>query len=88
MRKVRDRNRFAGAGVTAGLDMGLAMLAAIRDPLHAQSEQLLAEYDPAPPFQAGTPHKAPREAVRMMAPMLESFSATARETAQAIARTW
>lgn len=87
-RVVIDRNRITGAGVTAGLDMGLTMLAGMRDPLYAQSVQLLAEYDPAPPFQAGTPGKAPREAVGMMSAMFEGFTETARETAQAIARTW
>ena len=58
-RVVRDRNRITGAGVTAGLDFGLAMVAELRDPVYAQGVQLGCEYDPQPPFHAGSTRTAP-----------------------------
>ena len=57
-RIVRDRNRVSGGGVTAGLDFGLALLALLRGEEAAKSVQLMMEYDPAPPFDVGTPDKA------------------------------
>jgi cyclohexyl-isocyanide hydratase len=53
-RYVRDRNRITAAGVTAGLDFALSLVAALRDDIYAQSVQLLAQYAPDPPFNAGT----------------------------------
>ncbi len=58
-RVVRDRNRITGAGVTAGLDFGLTMIAEMRGDTYAQMAQLLCEYDPHPPFNAGSAHTAP-----------------------------
>ena len=57
-RVVMDRNRVTGGGVTAGLDFGLTLLAELRGEQVAQVTQLALEYDPEPPFQAGTPEKA------------------------------
>jgi len=57
-RVVRDVNRLTGAGVTAGLDFGLTLVAALAGEEHARKVQLLAEYDPAPPFDAGSPASA------------------------------
>jgi cyclohexyl-isocyanide hydratase len=57
-RIVRDRNRVSGGGVTAGLDFGLALLALLRGEEAAKTVQLMMEYDPAPPFDVGTPDKA------------------------------
>lgn len=72
-RVVRDRNRITGAGVTAGIDFGLTMLAEMRDADYAQGVQLLAEYDPQPPFNAGSPDKAPAEVTAMMRAMFTDF---------------
>lgn len=60
-RIVVDRNRVTGGGVTAGLDFGLKLIALLRSPAQAQAQaiQLYLEYDPAPPFNAGSPEKAP-----------------------------
>jgi cyclohexyl-isocyanide hydratase len=58
-RVVRDRNRITGAGVTAGIDFGLAVVAELRDQETAEKIQLMLEYDPAPPFRAGSPRTAP-----------------------------
>jgi cyclohexyl-isocyanide hydratase len=57
-RVVRDRNRLTGAGVTAGLDFGLTLVAELSDAAFAGKVQLLAEYDPEPPFDTGSPAKA------------------------------
>jgi cyclohexyl-isocyanide hydratase len=57
-RIVFDRNRVTGGGVTAGIDFALALTAAIRGEAHAKAVQLGLEYDPAPPFDAGSPAKA------------------------------
>ncbi|GAB2681879.1 DJ-1/PfpI family protein [Thalassiella azotivora] len=48
-----------GAGVSAGIDMALTLVAEIAGPEVAQSIQLGIEYDPQPPFDAGSPEKAP-----------------------------
>ncbi len=72
-RVVRDRNRVTGAGVTAGLDFGLTMLAELRDPTYAECCQLMAEYDPEPPFHAGSLKTAPAEVKAPMIEMLAGF---------------
>ncbi|MET9493772.1 DJ-1/PfpI family protein [Streptomyces sp. NPDC006552] len=51
------------AGVSAGIDMGLTLLGRIAGDEHAQAVQLLTEYDPQPPYDAGSPHKAPARLV-------------------------
>jgi cyclohexyl-isocyanide hydratase len=58
-RVVRDRNRITGAGVTAGIDFGLALAAELFGPAAAQRIQLAIEYAPAPPFDSGSPATAP-----------------------------
>ena len=57
-RVVFDRNRVTGGGVTAGIDFALALTAAIRGEAHARMIQLALEYDPAPPFDSGSPDRA------------------------------
>jgi cyclohexyl-isocyanide hydratase len=57
-RVVFDRNRVTGGGVTAGIDFGLALAAKIAGEDHARFIQLSLEYDPAPPFDSGSPDKA------------------------------
>jgi cyclohexyl-isocyanide hydratase len=57
-RVVRDGNIFTGGGVTAGIDFALTIVAEIGGPHVAQRIQLGIEYDPAPPFDSGTPNKA------------------------------
>lgn len=57
-RTVVDRNRVTGGGVTAGIDFALTLTAMIRGDAHAKAVQLSLEYDPAPPFDSGSPEKA------------------------------
>ena len=57
-RVVADRNRLTGAGVSAGLDLGLFLSALLAGEQAAQTIQLQLEYDPQPPFQSGAPERA------------------------------
>lgn len=59
-RVVQDRNRITGGGVTAGIDFGLTIAALLRSQAEAEAIQLVIEYAPAPPFNAGTPETAPK----------------------------
>jgi transcriptional regulator GlxA family with amidase domain len=52
-----------GAGVSAGIDMALTLAAMIAGDDVAKTLQLASEYDPQPPFDAGTPDKAPQHIV-------------------------
>lgn len=65
-RVVTDRNRLTGGGVTAGIDFGLTLLAALRGEEIAKVTQLTLEYDPAPPFDTGTPDAAGPELTAMV----------------------
>lgn len=58
-RVVWDGNVVTGGGVTAGIDFGLQMVAALRGRQYAEAIQLQAEYNPMPPLNAGTPDSAP-----------------------------
>ncbi|MGX1134604.1 putative intracellular protease/amidase [Streptomyces glaucescens] len=62
-RVVFDGKYVTAAGVSSGIDMGLALLGRIAGDEHAQAVQLLTEYDPQPPYDAGAPHKAPAHLV-------------------------
>ena len=57
-RVVFDRNRVTAAGISAGLDFALALSARLRGEDYARTAQLVAEYAPHPPFDAGTPSSA------------------------------
>ena len=50
---------ITAAGVSAGIDMALHLVSRELGPEVAQSVQLGIEYDPQPPFDAGSPQKAP-----------------------------
>jgi putative intracellular protease/amidase len=62
-RVVFDGKLATSAGVTAGIDMALGLVARIANEQMAQAIQLGIEYDPQPPFDAGSPEKAPAEIV-------------------------
>jgi cyclohexyl-isocyanide hydratase len=84
-RVVLDRNRATGGGVTAGIDFGLTMVAALRDDAYAKAVQLLAEYDPEPPFEAGSPARAPAETTELITAMFAEFIGRARMVSSASA---
>ncbi|SDC91533.1 DJ-1/PfpI family protein [Streptomyces prasinopilosus] len=58
-RVVTDGKFITAAGVSAGIDMGLTLVGRIAGDEHAQLVQLGTEYDPRPPYDAGSPRKAP-----------------------------
>ncbi|WP_112489740.1 DJ-1/PfpI family protein [Streptomyces bacillaris] len=58
-RVVFDGKYVTAAGVSSGIDMGLALLGRIAGDDTARSVQLLTEYDPQPPYDCGSPEKAP-----------------------------
>jgi transcriptional regulator GlxA family with amidase domain len=60
-RVVEQGKIITAAGVSSGIDMGLALAAKIAGDDVAQAIQLMIEYDPAPPFDAGAADKAPPE---------------------------
>ncbi|MFF0227730.1 DJ-1/PfpI family protein [Streptomyces sp. NPDC004629] len=62
-RVVFDGKYVTAAGVSSGIDMGLALLGRIAGDEHAQAVQLMTEYDPQPPYDAGSPAKAPAHLV-------------------------
>ncbi|MFF0588350.1 DJ-1/PfpI family protein [Streptomyces sp. NPDC003781] len=62
-RVVTDGKYVTAAGVSSGIDMGLTLLGRIAGDEHAQAVQLLTEYDPQPPYDAGSPAKAPAHLV-------------------------
>ncbi len=70
-RYVEDGKTITAAGVSAGIDMALYLVGREAGPEVAQAIQLGIEYDPDPPFDAGSPQKAP-------APIVEMVSAISR----------
>jgi transcriptional regulator GlxA family with amidase domain len=65
-RVVFDGKIVTAAGVSAGIDMALALAARVAGEDVAQAIQLGIEYDPQPPFDAGAPHKAPAAIVALL----------------------
>jgi transcriptional regulator GlxA family with amidase domain len=65
-RVVTDGKYVTAAGVSSGIDMGLALLGRISGDFVAQSVQLGIEYDPQPPYDAGAPEKAPADVVELI----------------------
>jgi putative intracellular protease/amidase len=62
-RVVEQGKVITAAGVSSGIDMALHLTAKIAGAEFAQAIQLMIEYDPQPPFDAGSPAKAPAEIV-------------------------
>lgn len=87
-RVVIDRNRVTGGGVTAGTDFGLTLAARLSNEANAQGIQLALEYNPAPPFQAGTPETAPAQITERARKRLGPFLESAQQAAQAAAKSW
>jgi putative intracellular protease/amidase len=76
--RVAERGKvITGAGVTAGLDMALTLAARLTSPEVAQAIQLGLEYDPQPPFDAGSPAKAPAEIVELVRGAVTAMDAAA-----------
>jgi transcriptional regulator GlxA family with amidase domain len=65
-RVVEQGKVVTAAGVSSGIDMGLTLVARIAGDDYAQGVQLGIEYDPQPPFDAGSLDKAPAPVVEFM----------------------
>jgi len=65
-RVVEQGKVMTAAGVSAGIDMALTLAARIAGDDVAKAIQLGIEYDPQPPFDAGSPQKAPAEIVALL----------------------
>ena len=65
-RVVIDGKFITAAGVSSGNDMGLALVGKVAGDRHARAVQLGTEYDPQPPYDAGSPQKAPAALVNEM----------------------
>ena len=61
-----DRNRVTGGGVTAGIDFALTLVSLLVNRQTAEAIQLRLEYNPAPPFNAGSPDTAPPEILALL----------------------
>ena len=76
-RVVEDRNRITSAGVTAGLDLAFVVAAKLAGVNYAKAEMLNTEYDPDPPFRAGSPKDAGEVVTgalrRMYAPLMTAM---------------
>jgi transcriptional regulator GlxA family with amidase domain len=81
-RVVRDGNVITGGGVTAGIDFALTVVAEIAGPAAAQSIQLMLEYAPAPPFDAGSPETAPHAILERMRERTSQLLAERRAAVQ------
>ena len=85
-RVVVDGNVITGAGVTSGIDFGLTVAAELHGDEVARRIQLQIEYDPAPPFQAGSPDKAGDETAGFMRQAASELTAKRAEVARRIGR--
>jgi cyclohexyl-isocyanide hydratase len=68
-----DRNRVTGGGVTAGIDFALTLVSIMVDRPTAEMIQLRLEYNPAPPFNSGSPDTAPPEILARMRERIAPF---------------
>ncbi|WP_043366711.1 DJ-1/PfpI family protein [Belnapia sp. F-4-1] len=84
-RVVVDGNWVFAAGVTAGIDGALRLVAELRGDAAAQAIQLSMVYAPEPPFDAGTPASAPPEIVAAMRESVSAITAQREATARKVA---
>ena len=82
-----DRNRVTGGGVTAGIDFALTLVSILVDRQTAEAIQLRLEYNPAPPFDAGSPDTASPEVLAILKERVAPFQERRRvAVARAAAR--
>ena len=87
-RVVIDRNRMTGGGVTAGIDFGLVIVAQLFGEEAAKRKQLALEYDPQPPFNAGSPRTAGRALADQIRAGLEPLNRQIPDLARRAAASW
>ena len=84
-RVARDGNILTGGGVTAGIDLALVVAAELAGAELAQSIQLMIEYAPAPPFNAGRPETAPPEILAVVRKRMDALMPSRTAGAEAAA---
>jgi putative intracellular protease/amidase len=62
-----DHRIITAAGVSSGIDMALRLVELLVDRTAAEASQLMIEYDPQPPFDAGAPTKASAAVIERVA---------------------
>jgi cyclohexyl-isocyanide hydratase len=77
-----DRNRITGGGVTAGIDFALTLISIMVDRPTAEAVQLRLEYNPAPPFNSGSPDTAPPEILARIKDRIAPFAQRREEAVQ------
>jgi transcriptional regulator GlxA family with amidase domain len=82
-RVVWQGNHISGAGVSAGIDVALALTERVHGQELAKALQLVIEYDPEPPFDSGSPSKADRETKRLADQVLLAGESRLRVMARA-----
>src|SRR5438876_415988 len=83
-RVVVDGNIVTGAGVAAGIDFALALAAILESEEVARQIQLQIEYDPAPPFDSGSPKTASPELLATVRSRLTALNEQRREVARRV----
>jgi len=83
---VIDGNIITGAGVTSGIDFALVVAAVLEGEEVARQIQLQIEYDPAPPFNSGSPKTATPEMVATVRSRLAALNEQRREVAARVGR--
>lgn len=87
-RVVVDRDRITGGGVTAGIDFGLVVAAHLCGEETAKLIQLMLEYNPAPPFNCGSPENAGEALVKQVKKfgeqLIEASFVQTKETASTL----
>jgi cyclohexyl-isocyanide hydratase len=84
-RVVQDGRYITGGGVTSGIDFALYVVDALFGAETAQGIQLLMEYDPAPPHDAGSPERAAPKIVAALREKMAGFLADRRKATEAAA---
>src|SRR3954462_3084724 len=85
-RVVIDGNIVTGAGVASGIDFALKLAAILEGEEVARQIQLQIEYDPAPPFNSGSPKTAPAEITALLRSRLATLNEQRREVAARVGR--
>jgi len=83
-RVVIDGNWVFAAGVTSGIDGALHLAALLRGQRVAEQIQLYMQYHPEPPFDAGTPDRAPKAVLEAARNSASKLTADRLETAKKI----
>ncbi|MBV8784432.1 MAG: DJ-1/PfpI family protein [Gammaproteobacteria bacterium] len=86
-RVVRDGNLITGGGVTAGIDLGLTVLAELAGREFAEGVQLALEYAPEPPFASGRPEQAHSAVRARVLERIEALAPQRHAVAERVAQT-